>query len=485
MPAAAPPQVPRRPLQPLDEGAHLHPHLVARELALQVRHLGEHATRVAWQPVTPAQRVAPRIELDELRQPRVLLPQPRQQSPARRPAQVPQVRRQRGLQRVERGLVVAVRVERLATRHQRALETRQPLAQVAHHAPAHQQVERPHDVAEEVHAVGHRPQALAPVVQFEQQLLGQEGADAAAPREQFVARARQRHEVVAVAQVPAALERVLDELVERVQVHVGEELAVQVADRQPLARRRAKERLVRRQPVHQPRVTLDERSVRAVVEHELRGQPARVVVAQLRVEHREQALLVDAHEVVADVQVQREGLARAVGGGLPHELLQPRHRLVHALAGAAGVRIVDEHRLPGALEVADQHVVDDAIAEVGREHLAQLRARDEETDRTGGLVRARDEFVAQRQQLQFLPRLEAQRVGGAALVAPARQVLPGEVLEREQGHGVSSSGANGNGVVLVALVVVVLVAVVGIEVPRVDRRRRRVRRTGPVVAGLH
>ena len=107
-----------------------------------------------------------------------------------------------------------------------------------------------------------------------------------------------------------------------------QQLAVQVADRQALARRRAEQRLVRRQAVHQPRVTLEHRFMRAIVEHQLLAQPQRLFVGrpvrvQLGGHHLEQAWLVDAHEVVADVQLQRVGRARTVGRGFAHELLQP------------------------------------------------------------------------------------------------------------------------------------------------------------------
>lgn len=119
--------MPRRPLQPLDDGAHLHPHLVAFELALPVRDLRQHAARAARQTVTPPQREPTRIELDDLRQPRVLASQARQQPPARRPTQEAQVRGQHHLQLVERGLVVAVSIERLPAHHEGAFEWRKPL----------------------------------------------------------------------------------------------------------------------------------------------------------------------------------------------------------------------------------------------------------------------------------------------------------------------------------------------------------------------
>ena len=55
-----------------------------------------------------------------------------------------------------------------------------------------------------------------------------------------------QHEVVDVAHVLGSAQAVLNELVERVEVDVGEELAAQVADRQPSVRLRIEQALVRR-----------------------------------------------------------------------------------------------------------------------------------------------------------------------------------------------------------------------------------------------
>jgi len=129
-------------------------------------------------------------------------------------------------------------------------------------------------------------------------------------------------------------------------------------------------------------------------------EPAGILVLQLGIQHGEQSRLVDGHEIVAHVQMQREGRTGGVGRGLPHELLQPGHGFVHPLATTAGIGVVDEDRLPGPLEVIDQHVVHHPVAELRREHLAELGAADKKTDRTGGLVAARDEFLARLEQVQ-------------------------------------------------------------------------------------
>lgn len=45
-------------------------------------------------------------------------------------------------------------------------------------------------------------------------------------------------------------------------------------------------------------------------------------------------------------RLQCESLPRAVGRSFAHELLQPRHGGMYALAHAAGAAVVSEHRLP-------------------------------------------------------------------------------------------------------------------------------------------
>ena len=72
-------------------------------------------------------------------------------------------------------------------------------------------------------------------------------------------------------------------------------------------------------------------------------------------------------------------------------------------------------------------MVDHAVAEIGGENLAQLRPLDKKTDRTSWFVAALSQGVAQFQQVQLLPRLEAQRVDRVALIAAAGDGLPVDV----------------------------------------------------------
>lgn len=162
--------------------------------------------------------------------------------------------------------------------------------------------------------------------------------------------------------------------------------------------------------------------------------------------------------------------------------MQPVDAGVDPLAGAAGVGVVDEDWFPGPFQFVHQHMAHDAVAEVGGEDFPQLGPLDHKTDGTSGRVAVIHQGVPQRQLAFFLPGFEAQRVQGMALVAPALQIVPVQIVQGKQ-QGASFSGAHGPRVVFVVLVVVVLVAIVGVEVPRVVGIGR-VLGTGPVHAGL-
>ncbi len=101
-----------------------------------------------------------------------------------------------------------------------------------------------HHVAQEVNAVGQRAQPLV-VLELEAQFGAQKFRDLLPPCLQLGAITVDQHDVVDVAQVARRAEHVLDELVERVRVDVGEKLARQVADGYAAARRRVFQALMR------------------------------------------------------------------------------------------------------------------------------------------------------------------------------------------------------------------------------------------------
>ena len=147
----------------------------------------------------------------------------------------------------------------------------------------------------------------------------------------------------------------LDELVQGIEVDVGEELAGEIADGQPAPRRTTEQGLVRRQGKKVPqRMTPQPAVVRGLVEHHHRDQPTHHRVGLLGDEPLVQTRPVDGNEKAFHVELQIEGPAGAVGAGLAHELLAAVHALVGALAAAAGIGVVDEPPLPARLQLRHQ-----------------------------------------------------------------------------------------------------------------------------------
>ena len=210
-----------------------------------------------------------------------------------------------------------------------------------------------------------------------------------------------------------------DELIQPIQIHIGEELAVEIADRQALAGLATQQRLVGRHPLQLAGPALDDVAQGAIVEHQQLGQPACIRVGDMRGQQAPQDRLVDAHEIIADVELQIPSRPLPVGGHLADQPLQPRDRRMGALTLAAGVGIVDEHPLPIPLQMVHQHMVDHPVAEVGGEDLPELRPLGHKADRRGWPVGAGLKRLAQRQEVQLLLHLEAQGIDGVALVAAA------------------------------------------------------------------
>lgn len=96
-----------------------------------------------------------------------------------------------------------------------------------------------------------------------------------------------------------------------------------------------------------------------------------------------------------DIELQGKTGLRAVVRDAPHKLLQPMHRAVRPLALPAGIGVMEKDRLPHPLQHLDQHVMDDAVAEIRREDFPKLRLFNHETDRTRGMVGPPFQLLAQ------------------------------------------------------------------------------------------
>ena len=187
-------------------------------------------------------------------------------------------------------------------------------------------------------------------------------------------------EVIDVADV-AQPESVGDEVVERVEVDVGEELAGLVAERQAPAPFGGSEQVVAGKP-HQHRVL----GV-AVVDDPVH-QPEDIGVFDLAGDQVLEDGVVDRREELADIRLQDV----AVTAG---ELLAAVHGGVGALALAAGVAVVDERPLEDRLQHAGQGVMHDPVPERGGADLAGLPLVDREGAVGTGAIGLGGEFVVE------------------------------------------------------------------------------------------
>ncbi len=280
-----------------------------------------------------------------------------------------------------------------------------------------------------------------------------------------------------------AFQFMLDQLIQCIQIDIGEKLAIEVANRQAPVGGRIEQGLVRRNTRQQGRISPQHDLLGTVMEHQQPGEPESVAIINLRGQQPKQNVLIDGHEVVSNIKLKIPGGPSAIGGSLAQEPLQPFYSGMHAFTLAAGVGVVDEDRLPDAFQIIHQNMMHHPITEVGGEYLAQLGAGGKKADRTGRAVAVILQLRLKLQQVQLLPRLEAQGVVGVPLVPPAVEIVPVEVLKRKQ-QGKSLSGTNGPGIERIVLIGVALVTVVGIEVPRVVGIGR-ILGTRPVRVGLH
>ena len=138
----------------------------------------------------------------------------------------------------------------------------------------------------------------------------------------------------------------LDELIEPVQVDIGEELRRQVSDGDAAAGRGVLQPLVRRhqRPVGRRGDVAHPDLQRRVPEQGMRGlarDPRQPATLHPRFEHPVQRGPVYAVEEIGDVELQVVAAALAAMD-LPDERLQPPHRGVRSLAAPVGERIGDE-----------------------------------------------------------------------------------------------------------------------------------------------
>lgn len=245
-----------------------------------------------------------------------------------------------------------------------------------HRPLADEPMVRMDDAAEKIDPLRAALQHHLAGVQFEPQAFMQKTLDPGFPAEQRLRIVGQQHEIVHIAHITAHLEAVLDELVELVEIDIGEELAGQAAYGQANAGWGAAQRFVRRYLCQQGHVAaslrrrvdggLGEDGGGDLIEPPPRGdRPGQA--GQGLLPQSPQDAPVNAREKGADVELASPAVPR-----LAHQSLQALNGGVCALAFSIGERIVDEARIPPGFDVPHQPLLHQPVSEGGREDFAQL-----------------------------------------------------------------------------------------------------------------
>lgn len=257
------------------------------------------------------------------------------------------------------------------------------------------------DVAEEVAGRGQGRDRPAARVEAQAKALGEERLDLFQVPSGLGAVVQQQDEVVHVADVVAHPQRLLDEVVERVEVEVGEHLAREAADRHPDCRR-----------------------LRAVGDQRLE-QPEQPAVADPPCQQPQEHPVVDASEIAGDVALEHVAFALAVA----HEAAVALDGAVLAAGPDAGVGVGDEAALEDRVHYAHDRVVEHPVAEGGGADLAPLRVGDEKAPVRAPAVGARLDLAAGRKQARLEVELELAHGRPVALARARPQEGAVEVLE--------------------------------------------------------
>ncbi len=257
----------------------------------------------------------------------------------------------------------------------------QRLAGVCDNTAPNQCVSGANHVAKEVDAIRQRSK---PDILLKAELQGasQKGLDFCLPCFQLVAVLVYQYKVVDIAQVTLRLERVLDELVELVQVGIGEELTTEIAYGQPAILRGVLKALVVRDqcPIRCRAMVLHAEVKWVSAQQDVGGFHHLLRDAgphQARFQNRPEDGAVNRVEEVVNIQLEIPATTLAAMY-LSNECLKAPDGGVATLAAPVGIAVENKQRLPYRFELWHQPVMHDPVCEVGGVDLAGLRASGDE-----------------------------------------------------------------------------------------------------------
>ena len=168
------------------------------------------------------------------------------------------------------------------------------------------------------------------------------------PLLQLVGAVVEQGEVVHVAQIALGAQHLLAEVVQSIQVQIGEELAGEVADRQPAAAFERREQIVAG--------IVDQHGLLPIAAvDDAVGQCQGVFAGEAAAQVRFEDGVVDGREVAVDVAAQHMGMTVA-------EALVTGHGAVRAFADAVGVAVEHEAVLEDGLADGAEGVMHHAVA---------------------------------------------------------------------------------------------------------------------------
>lgn len=214
-------------------------------------------------------------------------------------------------------------------------------------------------------------------MKIEVPLAGQPLADEGDNGREELATLVRDDKVIDVTPVVTQAKLMLAEMIEAVQIEVGENLGGQVAYGQALVGRHAEEAFVGRKVIPEFGRTPSVAAEQGVVQDEGAAERQEVFPVGMVVHAREKIFeepcekrAANMHEKAADVELEHPGVTRIVGGALAYEALDPLNAEVGTFADAAGIAVVNEGLFEIWIEAVDEDMVHDTVAESRREYLA-------------------------------------------------------------------------------------------------------------------
>ncbi len=171
-------------------------------------------------------------------------------------------------------------------------------------------------------------------------------------------------------------------------------------------------------------------------------EPEGIGISAFSANQKEQNLFINAHEVIFDIKLEIPGTAAAVGSDLADKSAEAVHALVNPLAFTAGIRVMDENRLPDSFQIIHQDMVNNAVTKICCKNFPEFGFFAEKADRTAGAISAVSQFPAKFEQFLFLIHLESQSVYGIPFVFPTEKILPVHIFKRKKQEK-TLSAANG------------------------------------------